>query len=311
VTTWRQSLAKVAVPVRKLHGMTAGGSPEEERRATSLAGGTEPSLADWLDQRATGAWTRRAPVHPVVVQVHREKISSLPKDALNDLFDLAAEAEAEKRPGIFLEAGCARGGSAIVLAQAKHPSRPLHVHDVFGIIPPPTKQDGPKGQKRYRLIKSGGARGLGGTAYYGYENDLMDQVRDTFARFDLEVESNNVRLVPGLFQDTIAGDERVALAHIDGDWYDSVRTCLDRVGPRLVSGGVMAIDDYHFWSGCRKAVDDFLAEHPGEYRTALRTRLHVIKLGRLERWRAHSMRVLRSRRRTAKARIRSLYRRLR
>ena len=75
---------------------------------------------------------------------------------------------------------------------------------------------------------------MGGTAYYGYENDLMDQVRDTFARFDLDVESNNVKLVPGLFQDTIAGDEPVALAHIDGDWYDSVRTCLDRIGPRLV-----------------------------------------------------------------------------
>ena len=247
----------------------------------------------------------------MVAQVFTEKITYLPIEALNDLFDLAAEAEVEKRRGIFLEAGCALGGSAIVLAQAKHPKRPLHVHDVFGTIPPPTAADGPRGKKRYRTIKSGKARGLGGTTYYGYEDDLIDKVRDTFARFDLDVESNNVKLVQGLFQDTIVGDEPVALAHIDGDWYDSVRTCLDRIGPRLVSGGVMAIDDYHYWSGCRMAVDDFLAEHPGEYRTALRTRLHVIKQGRLQRWRAHSMRVLRSRRWTPKAVIRSLYRRLR
>ena len=125
------------------------------------------------------------------------------------------------------------------------------------------------------------------------------------------MESNNVKLVQGLFQDTIVGDEPVALAHIDGDWYDSVRTCLDRIGPRLVSGGVMAIDDYHYWTGCQMAVDDFLAEHPDEYRTALRTRLHVIKQGRLERWRAQFLRVLRSRRWTAKAVARATYRRLR
>src|SRR5271169_4356803 len=46
-----------------------------------------------------------------------------------------------KAPGIFLEAGCALGGSSILIASIKEDARPLFVYDVFGMIPPPTKED--------------------------------------------------------------------------------------------------------------------------------------------------------------------------
>lgn len=218
------------------------------------------------------------PIHPIVRQVRKRKLTYLPVAALNDLFEAAATAERENRPGIFLEAGCALGGSAIVLAKAKDPKRPLYIHDVFGMIPPPTDEDGPDIHKRYEKIKSGRAAGIGGGTYYGYETDLLDKVRETFTTFELPVAGNAITLVKGLFQDTLTGDEPVALAHIDGDWYESVRTCLDRIGPRLPSRGVMVIDDYFYWSGCRKAVDEFLAAHPDDYRTVRRTRLHIEKV---------------------------------
>ena len=218
------------------------------------------------------------PVHPVITEVRAKKLTYLPVGALNDLYEAAVRADAEQRPGILLEAGCALGGSAIVLAQAKHPDRPLHVHDVFGMIPPPTDQDGEDIHARYEKITSGQATGIGGNTYYGYENGLMEKVAGTFTEFDLAPDANAVSLVKGLFQDTIIGDEPVALAHIDGDWYESVRTCLDRIGPRLPSGGVMVIDDYYYWSGCRTAVDEFLADHPDAYRTERRTRLHIEKV---------------------------------
>lgn len=217
------------------------------------------------------------PVDPVVGAVRKERLTYLPVGALNDLFEAAVAADRDGRPGIFLEAGCALGGSAIVLARAKTPDRPLRVHDVFGMIPPPTEEDGEDVHARYQKIKSGQASGLGGDTYYGYETDLIDRVRQTFERFGLPPEEHAISLVPGLFQDTIVGDEPVALAHIDGDWYESVRTCLDRIGPRLPPGGVMVIDDYFKWSGCRRAVDEFLAGHPDDYRTVRRTRLHVEK----------------------------------
>ncbi len=218
------------------------------------------------------------PIDPVVGEVRRQRLTYLPVGALNDLYVAAKQAERSKRPGVFLEAGCALGGSAIVLAKAKSKQRPLFVHDVFGMIPPPNDDDGADVHERYEKIKSGKASGIGGDAYYGYESDLMDKVRGTFAAFQLPVEGNEVSLVKGLFQDTITGDEPVALAHVDGDWYESVRTCLERIGPRLPPGGVMVIDDYFHWSGCRTAVDEFLAAHPDDYRTIRRTRLHIEKV---------------------------------
>lgn len=162
-----------------------------------------------------------------------------------------------------------------MLARAKKAARPLLVYDVFGMIPAPTDADGEDVHARYETIKSGRASGLSGDTYYGYEPDLMAKVRQTFERFGLPLDENAVSLIPGLFQDTIVGDEPVALAHIDGDWYESVRTCLERIGPRLSPAGVMVIDDYDAWSGCRRAVDEFLARHPEDYRAIRRSRLHL------------------------------------
>ena len=218
---------------------------------------------------------RPKPVHPVVRAVKKQRLTYLSFGALNDLFEAARAADRDGRPGVFIEAGCALGGSAIVLAKAKDAARPLLVYDVFGMIPPPSDADGADVRARYETIASGRSPGLGGDTYYGYEPDLKAKVRENFEGFGIGLEDNAVSLIQGLFQDTIAGDEPVALAHIDGDWYESVRTCLERIGPRLVVGGVMVIDDYEMWSGCRQAVDEFLAEHPDDYRTVQRARLHI------------------------------------
>lgn len=218
---------------------------------------------------------RVSPAHPIVRRVRRQRLTYVSLGGLNDLFEAAVAADREGRPGVFMEAGCALGGSALVLARAKKPTRPLLVYDVFGMIPAPTDADGEDVHARYETINSGQASGLGGEMYYGYEPDLMAKVRQTFERFGLPVDENAVSLIQGLFEDTIVGDEPVALAHIDGDWYESVRTCLERIGPRLAPGGVMVVDDYEMWSGCRRAVDEFLAAHQDDYRAIPRNRLHV------------------------------------
>ena len=152
----------------------------------------------------------------------------------------------------------------------------MYVYDVFGIIPSPSDKDGADIHARYAVITSGAAKGIDGDAYYGYEMNLMDKVDSTFAAFGVRTGENDIHLVAGLFEDTIRPDGPVALAHVDGDWYESVKLCLDRIWPVLSPGGVIVIDDYDHWSGCRTAVDEFLATSPN-CRTERWSRLHLVK----------------------------------
>jgi len=177
----------------------------------------------------------------------------------------------------LIEAGCALGGSAIVMASAKSTSRPFYVYDVFGMIPPPSEHDDADVQNRYQIIKNGQSEGIQGNTYYGYVQDLLTKVTENFRRHGLPVESNNIHLVQGLFQDALRVNEPVALAHVDGDWYESVMTCLQRIEPRLTSGGVLVIDDYDAWSGCRKAVDEYFSDKRDRYEFIRKSRLHIVR----------------------------------
>lgn len=208
--------------------------------------------------------------------VREEKLSYLTQEQLESLVSCVLEADAAGREGILIEAGTALGGSAIAMALAKAPERELRVYDVFGLIPPPGEEDGADVHERYQVIAAGEASGRDGDDYYGYRDDLLGEVGGSFARHGVPTETSNVSLVPGLFEDTIAGDEPVALAHVDGDWYSSTITCLERIAPRLVPGGRLVIDDYYSWSGCRKAVDEYFADRAG-YRVEMRAKVHVVR----------------------------------
>ena len=205
--------------------------------------------------------TEQEAIARLVAAVRSENLTYCGRPKLENLVLAAFRVSDEKVPGVFLEAGVALGGSAIVLAHIKDPSRVLELYDVFEMIPPPGAQDGPDAHARYADIVSGSSKGLGSNRYYGYLPDLVDQVKENLRRFGRPVEQHQIKLVPGLFEDTL-NPSTVALAHIDCDWYDSVKLCIDRIWPRLSPGGVMAFDDYSSYSGCRKAVDEWLAAKP-------------------------------------------------
>ena len=90
------------------------------------------------------------------------------------------ELEQGRVVGSVIEAGCALGGSAIVLAASKTKARPMYVYDVFGTIPPPSDADGEDVLRRYEEIVAGRSKGIGGDAYYGYEENLQAKVRASF-----------------------------------------------------------------------------------------------------------------------------------
>jgi predicted O-methyltransferase YrrM len=223
--------------------------------------------------------TRRASdsVEDVIQRVRADHLTFLTPPALRDLALAAQDLEANHLTGLVIEAGTALGGSAIVLAAAKSHDRPMKVYDVFGMIPEPGERDGDDVHERYRTITSGEAKGLAGDTYYGYHDNLYDEVTESFVRLGVAPAEHQVELVRGLFQDTLTVDEPVALAHLDGDWYESTMTCLERISPLLVSGGRIVLDDYATWSGCRAAVDDYFRDRHMDFRFEQHNRLHVVR----------------------------------
>jgi hypothetical protein len=217
------------------------------------------------------------PLPETIYSVRQNNLTYLSVTALKDLYDRIIDIENRNAKGAILEAGCALGGSAIVLAAAKSLERPLYVYDVFGMIPEPSSKDGEDIIQRYKVISGGEAQGIGGDTYYGYEKGLYNVVRENFQKQGFPTESNNVHLVQGLFEDMEIPDQPILLAHIDGDWYESVMTCLEKIEPHLAPNGVLVIDDYDSWSGCRKAVDDYFSTRKNDYTFEKKARLHIVK----------------------------------
>ena len=147
-------------------------------------------------------------------------------------------------PGDFVECGVARGGSAALVALTAlemGENRNLWLFDTFSGLPRPST-DNPD----FDIAD----------LYTGTCVASVREVETALSRFGITV---NLRFVPGLFQETLpkAGVDSISLLHIDGDWYESVRACLDHLYDRVSPGGVIQFDDYGHWAGARKAVDEF------------------------------------------------------
>lgn len=202
----------------------------------------------------------------IIIEVRQQKLTYLKESKLVSLCEMCRRVVDEKLPGIFIEAGCALGGSTIVIATIKQQNRPFYVYDVFAMIPPPSEKDGNDIHQRYATIGRGESNGIKGDTYYGYEGNLYEKVWQNLQRFHIDEQQDNVFLIKGLLQETMYIEEGIAFAHIDVDWYEPVKTCLQRIVPNLIVGGSIIIDDYHDWSGCRKATDEYFQGKSEQFR---------------------------------------------
>ena len=109
----------------------------------------------------------------LIGRIRDQRLSYLSEGKLANLCLLCREAERQNLPGVFIEAGCALGGSAILIASAKSVARPLQLYDVFGQIPPPTSGDTAEVHARYQTIVEGKSVGIGGDPYYGYQSNQI------------------------------------------------------------------------------------------------------------------------------------------
>ena len=56
--------------------------------------------------------------------------------------------------------------------------------------------------------------------------------------------------------------EKFSLIHLDMDVYEPTAFVLDKLFDRLVTGGLIVIDDYNTVEGATIAVDEFIVQHP-------------------------------------------------
>jgi len=89
----------------------------------------------------------------------------------------------------------------------------------------------------------------------------LDDVKANFARYGLLDEQ--VRFLKGWFKDTLpsAPIERLAVARLDGDMYESTMDALNALYPKLSPGGFLIVDDYGSVAACAQAVTDYRQRH--------------------------------------------------
>ena len=177
------------------------------------------------------------------------------------LWDLCGDVFARQVPGGLVECGVWRGGSAAIMGlAARHAGEPrvLHLFDSFEGLPEPDERDGAQAIS-YSHGKSGGAL----SSIHQCEAGVEEVRAALLGKIGLREEG--VVFHRGWFQDTVpvaAGSlGLIAVLRLDGDWYESTAICLKHLYPLLASGGVLLLDDYFCWEGCRKATDEYRAAH--------------------------------------------------
>ena len=166
--------------------------------------------------------------------------------------------------GDIVECGVWKGGNLILcgmMLENLNLNRLIWGYDTFTGMSEPTDNDystcSPK-VKNFSLVKNKWLKNQVTQEKNDWCYAAKDEVANNFRR---KVGTDNLRLVVGKVEDTLLVEdnlpEKVSILRLDTDWYESTKAELEILFPRLEEGGVLIIDDYGYWGGCRKAVDEF------------------------------------------------------
>jgi len=196
-------------------------------------------------------------------------------ERLTVLYQQAVYCEKNNIKGSFIECGVWKGGAVGLMALANlnygKSRRDLHLFDCFqDACEPDELKDGQRVLDEIK--KYGGSQAktqgnlkpnegiydfIGGHGTVEGNKDLIEKV--------IGYDSKYVNYHKGYFQDTLPivapQINEIAILRLDGDFYYSIKVCLDQLYSKVVSGGFIIIDDYFYYKGCTEAVDDFLREN--------------------------------------------------
>lgn len=148
--------------------------------------------------------------------------------------------------GDFVECGVWKGGSSLAMALTLEKlgieNRKLFLYDTFEGMSNPTEADKDLDNNSAKdLLQTNSKKTSVVWAYSG-----LDEVKRTMSLS--KYDPNNFIYVKGKVEETLlsSNHQKIALLRLDTDWYESTKIELDVLFPKLVSGGVLIIDDYGY-----------------------------------------------------------------
>ena len=180
-------------------------------------------------------------------------------ERINSLINAVQYIVSNNLEGTIVECGVWRGGSMMAIAYALQDlsdvKRDLFLFDTYEGMSPPTNKDiAHFNVDAQTLLNSKDEKEREAYFCYASLEDVQKNLRSTGYPRD------KIHFIRGKVEDTIPeqAPDKIALLRLDTDWYESTRHELEHLFPRLVPGGVIIIDDYGYWKGCKQATDEYI-----------------------------------------------------
>ena len=165
--------------------------------------------------------------------------------------------------GAFVECGVWKGGSMMAIAETLLAlgvnDRELYLYDTFEGMTAPTEADVDQLNRDAASQLKQDASKKAESVVWAYSG--LEEVKQNIARTGYP--SDKIHFIQGDILKTIPAQMpgKTALLRLDTDWYESTKHEMEHLYPLLVSKGILIIDDYGFWKGSKKAVDEYLQLH--------------------------------------------------
>lgn len=166
-------------------------------------------------------------------------------------------------PGALVECGVWQGGSMLAmiftLQREGVTNRDVYLFDTFEGMTRPANIDTTKYGRDalpiWHQAQSAGRRAWDWWFHADHFN--IDSVKETI--YATGYPSERIHFVKGMVEETLpaSAPESIAILRLDTDWYESTKHELTHLYPLLSPGGVLLVDDYGHWDGCRRAVDEY------------------------------------------------------
>ena len=164
--------------------------------------------------------------------------------------------------GDFVECGVWRGGNLIIFQKFidKYKlKKKIYAYDTFKGMSEPETVDKTFDEKKAKQLLNN----LMKKKINKKDNILFaySSKKDVIQNFKTKTRSNNLKCIEGKVEDTLKIKKnlpkKIAILRLDTDWYRSTKIELEKLYPIVQKNGIIIIDDYGYWKGARKAVDEF------------------------------------------------------